>query len=33
MGFHETGEMKRSGPDLIVDVIIMENPASRGDHL
>lgn len=33
MGYLDTGEMKRAGQDVIVDVIIMEKPASHGDRI
>jgi GNAT superfamily N-acetyltransferase len=32
MGYLETGETKRAGPDVIVDTIIMEKRAFRGGH-
>jgi len=33
VGYLETGDIKRAGPDLMVDVIVMEKRASRGGHL
>jgi hypothetical protein len=33
MGYHETGEMKRAGPDVVVDVIIMEKRTSHGGQI
>jgi GNAT superfamily N-acetyltransferase len=32
MGYLETGEVKRAGPDVIVDMIIMEKRTSRDGH-
>ena len=32
MGYLETGEIKRAGPDVIVDMIIMEKRTSRDGH-
>ena len=33
MGYLETGETKRAGPDVMVDTIIMEKRASRSSHV
>jgi hypothetical protein len=33
VGYLETGEIKRAGPDVMVDLIVMEKRTSRGAYL